>query len=392
MTFNVRTIKRAGLLSALFLIAFVVAACTPVRLEATWGSLSTTGDPTSLVFAYYDRVVKIDPVTGRPAQLLDDSGSVRLDDAGNPRIWEVRAPGNNAQVHFYTAPVELDPNTLLIASQTGHLYEVDNRTARIDDPVGISIPGAVVANPVFDQGTLYVPYSAGDMQALMGSQFQPAWTLDTEHGIYGQPVLADGVLYIGSLDHKLYAVNAETGDVLWSVDLNGAITAAPALHNGALYVGSFARKLYKVSLDGEIVASVDAGNWVWGTPAVDGDMIYFGDVSGNLYAVRDTGSALEVQWTRAVATNAIVATPLVAGDVLVVGSRDRHVYWIDRATGAEIQKRETKGEVLGNMLLLEPSDTLSIGEPIVIISTLANEELVVAFTLDNGERLWAYQR
>ena len=46
----------------------------------------------------------------------------------------------------------------------------------------------------------------------------------------------------------------------------------------------------------------------------------------------------------------------------------------------------------GNMLLLEPSDSIPVGEPMVVVSTMAHEELVIAFALDNGERLWAYSR
>ena len=76
-------------------------------------------------------------------------------------------------------------------------------------------------------------------------------------------------------------------------------------------------------------------------------------------------------------------------DALVIGSRDRFVYWISRETGEELVKREMKGEVLSDLLLVEPTENLNV-EPMVVVSTLAREELLVAFTLDDGERRWVY--
>ena len=393
-----RFARRASLPGALLLVMLVLSACTGARLEATWGSLSLTGSPVNIVFPFYDRIVMLDPVTGQPVQLVDNDGNTRLDDQGNPRIWEVPDAGQrNAQAQFYAAPVQLDDETLLFASYAGRLYEVDTATGRINNGSGTPMAGQSVGNPLLADGTIYLGYNQGDLQALDSgnSTFPPLWTLDTEHGIYGQPILLDGTIYTTSLDHNAYALDAATGEIQWQTDLNGAITSAPAMsaNNDALYAGSFANALYKLNLDGQIVSSVPASNWVWGTPAVSGDMVYFGDVSGNLYAARDTGDALELVWgPLQVASNAIVATPLVTESALIVASRDKNVYWVDPATGAVLQTRETKGEVLGNMLLLEPSDSIPVGEPMVVVSTMAHEELVIAFALDNGERLWAYSR
>jgi outer membrane protein assembly factor BamB len=393
-----RTLQRAGMLVALLLAAIVLASCTGNRVEATWGSLSVVGNPATLIFAFYDRIVMLDPITGQPLQLVDNDGNTRLDDQGNPRIWEVPDAGQrNPQVQFYTAPVQLDNDTLLFTSYASRAYEVDMTTGRVDNGSGTPIGGQSVGNPLLVDNTLYLGYSQSNLQALdlSNNTFPPTWTLTTEHGIYGEPILLDGTIYTASLDHNMYALDAATGDVQWKTDMNGAVTSAPALsaNSDALYVGSFGNALYKVNLDGQIVSSVPTSNWVWGTPAVSGDMVYFGDVSGNLYAAQDTGDALQLVWGPVpVATNSIVARPLVTDSAIIVGSRDKNVYWVDPANGSVLQTRQTKGEVLGNMLLLEPSDSLSISEPIVVVSTMAHEELVIAFSLDTGERLWAYQR
>jgi outer membrane protein assembly factor BamB len=117
-------------------------------------------------------------------------------------------------------------------------------------------------------------------------------------------------------------------------------------------------------------------------------MVYVGDLGGNVYALRDSGGSLDEVWSRKVATRGIRMTPFVDDEMIVVGSRDHNVYWISRQSGEETFKREVRGEVLSDILLIEPNDT--IREPIIVVSTIAREELLVAFTLDQGERRWVY--
>jgi outer membrane protein assembly factor BamB len=117
-------------------------------------------------------------------------------------------------------------------------------------------------------------------------------------------------------------------------------------------------------------------------------MLYVTDLGGNVYALRDSGSSLDEVWSRKVAGGAIRMTPLVVGDTMVVGSRDHNVYWLDRETGAENRKQETRGEVLSDIVLIEPNDT--IREQTIIVSTIAQEELLVAFSLETGDRRWVY--
>jgi outer membrane protein assembly factor BamB len=164
------------------------------------------------------------------------------------------------------------------------------------------------------------------------------------------------------------------------------------LSNDFLYVGSFGNRVYKISLEGDIVAEFTTRDWVWGSPAIteDGSMLYVGDASGWMYALDITGDEFREVWSRQVAQRAIFATPLIAGDSLIVASRDRRAYWLNREDGVEVFNRELAGEVLANPLLVGEGETVSV--PLVIISTMANQEALVAFTLDTGERRWVYSR
>lgn len=374
----------------IFVTAFLLvsAGCAGLPLEASWGSVSLVGDPAQISFAYADRLVYIDPVDGSRSELRDSDGAIRLDESGNPRSWIVQSA--NPHATFYTEPIPLEGNTVLVTAYEKLLFEVDSAAARVLNPAGVTLPGHVVATPVVNGNLLYVPLSETNLVALdTENNYQTVWTFNTERGNWASPLLLNDVLYVPSMDHNLYALNPTTGEQLWALDLGGAVASTPVFANDHLYVGSFARKVFKISLDGSIVAEYTTNEWVWGAPSVVEDQVYVSDLGGYVYSLRDEGSEFTAVWSRQVAQRGIRATPLVTEDALVVGSRDRFVYWISRETGEELVRREMKGEILADLLLVEPTEGLSI-EPMVVVSTLAREELLVAFTLDDGERRWVY--
>lgn len=387
--------KRCGLFAALIFIAPLLAACIGGPTTTTWGSLSLLPGTDNILFAFGDKIVMLDPTDGQPVPLLDEDGDIRIDDSGNQRTWQVSTT-SGAPAQFFTAPIQISDETLLAVSWDRGIFEIDIPTARLNDPSGVSLGAEVqvVANSLLDNDLLFVPYSGNNMSARSMDGFDPVWTLDTNQGVWSQPLLVDETLYIASLDHNLYALDPDTGDIQWQIDMGGAMTSAPLYQDGYLYIGTFNRNLQKISLESaSVVASYTTNNWVWGTPALVDGVLYFGDVSGYLYVITDDGDSFsDVLPPRQVATNSIVATPLVTESSIIVGSRDKNLYWLDRETGETTATRQMNGEVLGNMLLLQPGENSDVNDDIVVVSTLTTSELVVAFTAENGERLWVYSR
>lgn len=382
-------------IAALALLAMLlVSACVGGPIEPSWGRLSVVGEQPNIFLAFSDRLVQIDPTDGSVVKLRDSGGQVRLDEQGNPRPWEVISQtGGGPTSGFYSSPLIVDEDSLFVATYDRKLLEVDTPAARVVNPNGIELPGGVVADVLATDDLLYVPFADSDLVAYNRADMSVAWRFETQHGVWAQPLLVDNTLYFTSLDHLMFAVDPATGAEKWRVDLEGAVAGTPTYADGYLYIGSFAGKIFKVSTSGEIVASYETQGWVWGAPAVVDGVVYAADLDGFVYALSDAGSSFTEVWApRQVATRAIRATPLIVGDKIIVGSRDLRVYWLSRTSGEEIFNREMRGEVMSDMLVLEPSETLNIPESLLIVSTIAREELVVAFTLENGERRWVYGR
>jgi outer membrane protein assembly factor BamB len=251
----------------------------------------------------------------------------------------------------------------------------------------------ILADILVVDGTMYIPFQAGGVTAMTIADYKEIWSYPTEEGVWSKPLLVNNMIVISSLDHHLYAVDKDTGELQWKLDLEGGVASTPLLANDRLYVGSYNKKLFEISLDGKILNTYETQNWVWGTPAIDENgIVYVADLSGYVHAVDSQNNLSEV-WSKQIATRGIRSGPLVYGDNVIVAARDGFVYWIDRRDGVTLTDKEIEGkpELLSDILLVEPSESLKIDEPLIIVSTVNTGELLVAFQVD-GRQSWVYGR
>jgi hypothetical protein len=109
--------------------------------------------------------------------------------------------------------------------------------------------------------------------------------------------------------------------------------------------------------NGSTLSSATASSWIWSGPALDGNTLYFGDGKGSLYAhpVDGTGQP----WNQPL-NGAIIGTPLVSGDNIVVGTEAGNIYFIDR-TGKNLRPFSISGKVYsspitaGSLILVAPT-------------------------------------
>lgn len=403
----VKWLARHRLWGAALLCALAVAGCGPAPLGVGWPAVSMVTskceNKTSkdVLVAYNDRIVLVNPANGKPVSLLNAQCEPRLDDQGKPRVWDFR--GENANVQFYSIPVEINDNTLLAVAYNQNIYQIDLAAARSDATHTIDgYTGHTVADPLVTDDAIYVGLGAKDLVALNRQDLSVKWSFQTEHGVWAKPLLVDNVLYFTSLDHNLYAVDAATGQKKWNLDVEGAATATPVYNDGKLYIGSFGRKVLEVSAtDGKVLNQYATEDWVWATPALQDGMLYVGDLAGNMYAL-DTTKGLAEVWKQKVAAGSIPMTPLVTSDRLIVGARDQKLYWLNRADGTVVKDeegnllvRELQAPILSNLLLVQPNDIsadsdVKINEPYVIVSTTTNSEALVAYSLSKGQPMWTY--
>jgi len=344
-----------------------------------------------IVVSYTDRVDIVSPQNGAHAPLINPAtGEIRRDAENNARNWVLLGSDyENAQ--FYTNPIYVDEETFLIADYNGRILEIDTVTATVKG--SFTLTNHVLANILVADDVLYVPLQSGGVTAITMDDYEVIWSYPTEEGVWAEPILVDNMIVFTSLDHHMYAID-KSGELQWKVDLEGAVSSKPLVANDRLYVGSYNKKLFEVSLDGDIINTYNTQNWVWGTPALaDDGIIYVADLSGYIHAL-DTTDNLSMVWSEQVATRGIRSGPLVYEDTVIVASRDGLVYWIDRHNGVVLTQKEVEGkpELLSDLLLIEPSESLNIDKPLIIVGTVDTSKLLVAFEVDGLRQPWVYKR
>ena len=390
---NIATRKSLLLIALLTLGIFALTGCVGARMGVSWpavGLIELYGE-THIVIAYNNEVAILNPTNGAPARLINPlNGETMRDGDNNPRTWILRGSENEGS-QFFSVPIRVDKDTVLIADNNKRLLRVDSVVVEVQRTYPLA--DKVLTDMLLFDDMLYLPFQNGGLSAVQLEDFQQQWTLATEAGVWAQPLPVDDMLIVPSIDHFLYAVDRETGARLWSLDLGGAVASTPLLANGRLYVGSFDKSFFEISLDGAILNEYATQNWVWGTPAADENgIIYVADLSGYVHAL-DSEVGLRERWSVQVAERGIRAGPLVYGERVIVASRDGKVYWLDRRDGQLLNAREIddRPELLGDMMLLEPSETLKIDEPLLLVSSVHDGRLLIAFGVD-GRQTWAYPR
>jgi outer membrane protein assembly factor BamB len=336
--------RRAVYVLLLAVSALLVASgCAPTRVGVSWPVVDTVvmNDTTRLFVAYNNIVTLIEPANGALTRLETPEGEPRTNDDGSPRIWQLDGKeAENAQ--FFSRPVRLDDETLLLGAYNNRLLKVDLLTAKVSTTKLIAEP--IIADLAATDDTVFASLMYGDVMALDRETLEQRWQADTLDGVWSQPLVVDDVVYVTSVDHHLYAFDADSGETVWSqpADLEGLAGAAPLYADGFLYVGSYAHKVFKIDAEnGSIVGSYLAKNWIWSTPVLYENTLYVTDLSGYVHAI--DAATMEVIWSVKAATKGIRPAPLVTDDVVVVASRDGIIYWLDRATGETKHTREIEG-------------------------------------------------
>lgn len=273
---------------------------------------------------------------GKPPSAL-----IALDRHTGKVLWKVALPGSGMPTPAIIGGVLVHHNgaghVMAIDPRTGHvfydrdLHSIASMVAAVPMANGFFVTTGVDSNAVW-------MLNSKDGSVVWQSAFSP-----TASGIGDCPPVTDGTrIYCNYVmppssavpiqterqaTFRAYAIDAVNGKRLWDTPLDTGVlpkrneSAIPLLADGTLYMGS--------SLSPTIHAidpATGAVKWVMRTHGpvkggiVDaGGTLYFGDLAGYVWAVKaSNGSVVGVKNMH---TPFNVASPIVAGQTLIIGSR-----------------------------------------------------------------------
>ena len=248
---------------------------------------------------------------------------------------------------FFAAPVLTQDGQLLVGSEGNDhaLYSIDPKTGKEKWPSPFKdAKDRWVASPFVFNNTIYAPNADGKLYILnMDGKLIEA--VELGGALWSTPVTDGKFIYVTSLDHHFHAIDITSHKVVQTVDLGGAIPSSPAIGTDGLYVGSFTKTL-EIVANGDHRTLAETPNWIWGSPAFDAGTLYYADLDGNVYSF-DTAS--EKQNWSAKPDDAIVASPVVFGDQIIVATEAGTVVSLDK-DGKNVWDRLVGGKIYSNIV------------------------------------------
>lgn len=269
--------------------------------------------------------------------------------------------------------------TAYVASVDEHLYALDLATGKEK----WKFKGGSFKASVGVQGSaVYAGDVDGIFHCLDAATGQERWKYDTGAEITSGPNFIPGSVLFGG-EETLYCLSlnpkSSDGTLLWKFKVpGGPVMGSPAVIGNRTFTAGCDSTLHVIDTATvkEVAAGVDLGGQVGATVAVLDDRLYVGTMSSQVLGIDwKKGSIL---WTFAAKSRQqpFFSSPAATSKLVVVGSRDKHVYALERETGKMLWRFQTRNKV--------DSSPVIVGERVFVGSHDGN---LYVLDLDKGAEL-----
>ncbi len=283
--------------------------------------------------------------------------------------------------------------------------------------------GAIQAEAAIANGRAYVGTIKGTLHALAADTGKELWKFETKDAIMAAPAVAAGKIFLSSNDGRLYALAADTGaeawkflsedkisagavtirspdgtadwvllngydgttrvldaadgKVVWTYKADEPINGSPAVVDGRFLVfGGCDAQLHVINLkDGTLVHKIPTSAQIPASIGTFGTMAFCGNYANQAVAFDVVGG--KVAWTYEDRQLPFMSAPAVNERFVFLGSRDKQLHAIDRATGQGAWTFKTGGRVEGSPIVF--TDGVLFG---------STDGRLYAASLEKGEELW----
>ncbi len=230
-----------------------------------------------------------------------------------------------------------------VGSMDGNLYALDLATGKQKWTYGAS---PIKAPASYRDGSVYVGDIDGVLHCVDAATGKKRWAFVTEGEIVGGANFAGDAVVFGSGDETLYCLSPR-GEKRWTFKVpGGPVMATPAVVGDRTFVSGCDSTLHVIdTTNGKELSSVEIDGQTGATPAVAGEQLYVGTLSSNQVLGIDWKQG-KVLWAfEADQAQPYYSSAAVTEKLVVVGSRDKRIRALDRATGKEVWGFATNGKV-----------------------------------------------
>lgn len=262
----------------------------------------------------------------------------------------------------------------------GSIHAVDAVTG--EAKWSLATEGAIEATPLIMGDRVFVGSGDGFFYALDRDTGKVAWKQETGDQILGAATYftEDDTtsILVGSYDYHLYCFDAASGEIRWKVETENYVNGAPAVEGGKVVFGGCDGELRVVDVrTGAARPAIPIGEYIAGSAALADGVAYFGHYGNEVVAV-DLAKGVRV-WTFQGKGFPYYSSPAIAGDLVVIGGRDKALHALDRTRGTSRWIFRTRGKV--------DSSPAVAGERVAVGS---EDGRLYVCDLQSGEQIWVY--
>lgn len=179
------------------------------------------------------------------------------------------------------------------------------------------------------------PHLTGVAKSELPAALKVLWTVEVGESVESSAAIVDGTVYVGAQPGVLVALDLQSGRKRWTYTASdlGIGESSPAVAGGVVYVGDLAGVLHAVdAASGKARWTFKTQGEIKSSPVVAGDRVLIGSYDGHLYGLSLDG---KVAW-KARTDGPVHATPLVREGVAYVAGCDEVLRAIRVADGREM--------------------------------------------------------
>lgn len=232
-----------------------------------------------------------------------------------------------------------------------------------------------------DETGVYVGDDFGGFHAVERDSGKRRWHFETDGEIVGGAQIVGSKVIFGSHSGFLYALDRETGDVLWQAETFGPVNATPTIAGKYTFTTGCDQPILRVfEIDGgTTVKEVPLNSLLIAAAAARDNVLYFGTDGGSVYALDWEASRQVWEFSVPNRDQQIHSSPAVTEDVIVIGSRDKHVHCLDRKSGEPRWSFATRAAVDSSPVIA--GDVVYFG---------SKDRNVYGVSLSDGKEVWKY--
>jgi len=224
----------------------------------------------------------------------------------------------------------------------GNLYAIDLTTGKERWSCHVA---PIKAPASVHRGAVYVGDGDGVFHCVDAATGKKRWSFETQGEIVSGANFAGDRVLFGSYDETLYCLAAD-GKLAWKFKTAGPVNGSPAVVGDRTFVAGCDSSLHVLDTStGKELLAVSLEGQAGATAAVLGERLYVGTMTNQVLAIEWKKGEILWRFEEAHRQKPFYASAAVTDALVVVGSRDRNVYGLDRKTGAQVWSFTTRGRV-----------------------------------------------